>query len=388
MSNLASMIMEGSGGFYGSGRTDLPYDHEDGAAKIAMESAEALRDIFEAEFYIPNSCTIQAALEGYSCVEESSHYSVMEGAIKGAFEKIKQFLIKLKDKVVSFLHNIKRYLLGVFGNDAKWVGKYEKELTSLKSEDLKDYKIKMYEYVDNLESFCDKTVDVDALTKMAEENTKKWREGKVDERWTNPDSEDNLNENDAFKEAMDKQYLKFIRDSFAKPSLDEDDDLTKAAWSAVRNQADDESDMEEVTVGPSQIKTYIEAIKKGESKLTKYDSMISKTNQQYKKAIDFVNKQEKTASTLNYTGTKDWNEETAKQKGAAKAWEVNEKKQSNASQQFATICRIYASYLSKCQSAHNTLNTALKNALVERNKAYKKALTGAFAYARKQRKNK
>ena len=87
MSNLASMIMEGTG--FGRARLTHSYDHENGAGLIAMESAEALRDIFEAEFYIPNTCTIQATLEGASCVAESSQAAIMEASIKGAFEKIK-----------------------------------------------------------------------------------------------------------------------------------------------------------------------------------------------------------------------------------------------------------------------------------------------------------
>ena len=50
MSNLATMIMEGSMGIGSKVELAHSYDHENGAGLIAMESAEALKDIFEAEF--------------------------------------------------------------------------------------------------------------------------------------------------------------------------------------------------------------------------------------------------------------------------------------------------------------------------------------------------
>ena len=84
MSNLATMVMEGASLGYGSAKLDHSYDHENGAGLIAMECAEALHSIFEAEFYVPNTCTIQAAVKGATSVEESTQASVMEASIKGA----------------------------------------------------------------------------------------------------------------------------------------------------------------------------------------------------------------------------------------------------------------------------------------------------------------
>lgn len=375
MSNLATMIMEGSMGV--SGRLKHTYGHEDGAALIAMESAEALRDIFEAEFYVPNTCTIKAAMEGASCVEESSQAAIMEASIKGAFQKIKEFFIKLKDKVVAFLHQIKRYLLGIFGNDVKWVKNYEKDLNALSTFDLKDYEVKMYKYNDDLIIDKNSGIKADELINATKAQMK--------DEFDNVDNPKYRKERD--EEALDKifddKYSDFVKGIFGQ-NVDEDD-IDKELWSLYRNGADGESDKEDISVGPTQIKQFIKSIKESEKNVSAYDKCISNTKSSYDKCIKFV---DKAADAVDKTSHIDGDEDSYKISGANMTGSDKGTHHYTSTQKtnYTMYLRKLSSHVSKQQSLLNKKYNAGKTALVERNNAYKKALTGAFAYARKNRK--
>lgn len=390
MANLASMIMEGS--MYGFSRANLThsYDHEDGACLIAMESAEALRDIFEAEFYIPNSCTIQAALEGASCVEESSQAAIMEASVKGAFTKIKEFFIKLKEKVKEFLHNIKRYLLGIFGNDEKWVDQYESELKALKSDQLKGYKIKMYEYThiaiadlkgksigDNMIALAQKRIDI-----ILDDRSKRYDKDNFDD--------------EKVSDEFEKEYDAFVKYS----GFDPDEDIDKQIWDYYRNDAGNENGKEEVEVNPSFIKKCIDTIKKASNDVNGIDGMLTKTEEAYKKAIKLVDGVEDKFANLKIKDNKyedvksddlklDWGKHKTDTvvngkvtSSSPNSMSLNNRMASNIS----TTLRALSSNMSKEQTFCNKLISGMKVALTERNAAYKKALTGAFGYARKNGK--
>ena len=372
MSNLATMIMEGSG-LGTSAKLTHSYDHEGGAGLIAMESAEALRDIFEAEFYVPNTCTIAAALEGASCVEESSQAAIMEASVKGAFAKIKDFFIKLKEKVKDFLHNIKRYLTGIFGNDVKWVTNYEKELTSLSNNDLKDYKVKMYDY--SIIQVLDKAgieSKADSLLAAARHKIK------VLETQTKGAESEADDLEDAFKDEFETYLKDELKDS-------DPDSIQKNAWSKMRNWAKSESDKDDVKVGTSEISKYIKEIKDGPKIVDKYDKMISGVDKSYNKAIKFVNECEKEVNNAKIAKGSD-NVKVVPGSAIGANTEGNFYMSSDKASSYTACLRKYAQYLSKLQSVDNTINTAAKSALQERNKAYKKALTGAFGYAKKNNK--
>lgn len=383
MANLASMIMEGS--MYGFSRANLThtYDHEDGACLIAMESAEALRDIFEAEFYIPNSCTIQAAMEGASCVEESSQAAIMEASIKGAFTKIKEFFIKLKEKVKELLHNLKRYLLGIFGNDEKWVNQYENELKALKSDQLKGYKIKMYKYT-HLEIPTPLDVDKEiSATQQAIDQIMLYND-KLDK--------DNFDE-----EKVNDHYEKEYNAVLKADKMDPDDDIDKQLWSYYRDDASNENAKEEIEVNPSFIKTCIDTIKKASKVVNDIDKYQSKTDNSYKKCIGLVDKIEGKVSKVNVTG--DQEKSTVNASDLGMTWDSHKVNSESGSNEYldhvlnnrmaanlSTVLRAFSSHISKKQTYDNKKITGLKTALNERNTAYKKALTGAFGYARKNGK--
>lgn len=371
MSNLASMVLEGAGMTRLSSSLTSHYDHENGAGLIAMESAEALHEIFEAEFYVPNTCTIQAAMEGVS-VEESTQASVMEASIKGAFEKIKQFFINLKDKVKEFLHNIKRYLTGIFGNDEKWVNEYGKEVKDIDAKYLKDYKIKMYTYT------IDAALTKDDLSKMLEEAVKETETTIAKIKLYSVGMKEDDVDSDKIKEDFEKQYLDFIKDLCGK-SIDADE-LDKALWSKMRNGADNDGDMDDVEVASNRDK-FIAALKESKKVLAAYDNMISKTDSNYNKAIKVITDAEKKFNNLktNDVGGKTEHDDKGNVTGVYGT---------GAQANITAMLHALSSFYSKCQNADNKANNAAKAAVVERNAAYKKALVGCFAYARKNKGGK
>lgn len=371
MSNMAQMIMEGAS--IGSAKLSRHYDHENGAALIAMESAEALNAIFEDVFYTPNTCTITAAMEGVA-VEESSQATIMEAALKGAFAKIKQFFIDLKEKVKEFLHNIKRYLLGVFGNDEKWIKQYEKDLNALSASDLKDYKVKMYNYT--LEKALDANelvAQADALIAETESNINKIK-GQGQFKSADADSFD-----DEIKEAAEKAYSEFLKGICGK-AVDEDE-VDKEIWSKMRDGADNENDKDDVDVAGKK-SAFIAALKSSTKDVAAYDKCISKTDSMYQKAIKTVDKAQKDFDAIktNDNGVK--SDTVTSAKGSNYTASFN----SGGAQYVSSSLRQLSSTLSKMQSQQNKVWNAAKSALVERNNAYKKALVGAFAYARKNKK--
>lgn len=393
MSNLATMIMEGSN--YGFGRANLThsYGHEDGAGLIAMESAEALRDIFEAEFYVPNTCTIAAALEGASCVEESSQAAIMEASLKGAFQKIKDFFIKLKEKVKDFLHNIIRYLKSIFVSDAKWVTQYEKELKALKSADLKDYEVKMYNYT------IDEAMSKDKLIEQSDKllnKAKDYIDGEISKQAGRGEgiTQDEI-DSDVLDETFDNMYLEFIKGELKK-SVDADE-VQKALWSKYRGGAESESDKDDIAVGPN-ITNFIDTIKKSTKMIEAYNTAITKTDKMYNTAIKFVNETEQKMNKLDYKtitmndGSK--RDETKLTYNKEHEGVVDGRVTKNSTRTASRVqvgnitatLRKYSSYLSKMQSFKNSDYTAAKTAITERSGAYKKALVGAFGYAKKNKK--
>lgn len=379
MSNMATMIMEGSASIYGKAHLEHSYDHENGAGLIAMESAEALRDIFESEFYVPNTCTINAALEGASCVEESSQATIMEASIKGAFEKIRQFFVKLKEKVKDFLHNIKRYLTGIFGNDVKWVEKYENELKELSDKDLKGYKVKMYEY--DTMKILDKA-DIEHTAQEIMSDVKNY----INSSYQSTDGKDDVDESE-IDEKLNDEYENFLKGALGDSNPDA---IQKNAWSKMRSGATSEKDKIEVTVGKSQVSEYISVLKTSSKDLTAYDTMITKINNVYNKAINFVDDCEKKIKSTNEddNGNKVMNRASIGLPETDEADHSTVTMSSKRSSNVAMLLRKCSSTLSKMQSANDAIYSASKSAFQERNSAYKKALVGAFTYARKNKGGK
>lgn len=398
MANLASIIMEGA--TFGSGistKLSHSYDHENGATLIAMESAEALRDIFETTFYVPNTCEIAAALEGASCVEESSQAVIMENAFKSAFAKIKDFFVKLKEKVIALLHSIMRYLDGVFKSDQDWVKKYKEDLKNLKSSDLKDYEVKMYKYTnlehetsvqEDMNEYLDNTIGgindlIDGLKDTTEEQ----------------DSDD-------YDEVADEMYSEFVK-KLLGADPDDNDDIDEKIFGRYRDGATGESDKDTISVASNK-DSWVSALEKSNKELSAYDKEINAAKKGFEKVIKYIDSVEKRVDKLNISDGKTGSVTTTgmykvhkfDDKGAPAGYDYKRdngtghvaKDQphtistTQAQSNITMALRSMSSATTKMQSVSNKIYTAKKSAYVERNAAYKKALMGAFAYARKNKK--
>ena len=398
MANLASIIMEGA--TFGSGistKLSHSYDHENGATLIAMESAEALRDIFETTFYVPNTCEIAATLEGASCVEESSQMVIMENAFKSAFAKVKEFLVKLKNKVIELLHSIKRYLDGIFKSDQDWVKKYKEDLRSLKSGDLKDYEVKMYKYT-NLEHTADLQGKMDGFMDDII--------GLINNGIENMKNDTKEEDTDDIDEEISEMYKSYVK-SALNADPDDDDDIDEKIFGRYRDGATGESDKDTVSVAGN-MSTFISALEKSNKELSAYDKEISSTNKAYEKTIKYIDNVEKRVDKLNIsegqtgsvTTTGVYKNAKFDKDGKYAGFEYSRNNGTGhaAADQTPTISttqaqsnitanlRALSSTVSKMQTVNNKIFTAKKSAYVERNAAYKKALMGAFAYARKNKK--
>ena len=250
---------------------------------------------------------------------------------------------------------------------------YEKELKALSSADLKDYKIKMYDY--DIMAALDKSGLEAKATKLTEEveNTMDTYRKNTKGKKEDADFSDDLND------LAERQYLDFIKELVGK-AIDEDE-LDKELWSLMRKGADSESDKDDVVVAPK-IGTFIETLKKSTKDISAYDSMISKTDSIYQKAIKLVNDTQKKYENAKEVGGDGIGARNIKDPKTSKFMGPGGR------QYMIEGLRKYSSTLSKMQTADNKKNNAAKSALVERNAAYKSALTGAFAYARKHKGGK
>lgn len=377
MSNLATMIMEGSSYGFGGGQLSHSYDHEDGATLIAMESAEALRNIFEAEFYVPNTCTISAALEGASSVTESSQVSVMEASVKGVFKSIADFFIKLKNKVVDFLHNIKRNLLGMFGNQEKWLTKYSDDVKALSDDDLKGYKYKMFEY----NEIKVDTIDINATA----ENLKSICKNYLTKAYGDTVGNKSLSEDDIDNELNDK-YGAYLKKLVGNSDPDE---FNRSVWSFYRNNAYTKDSKTDIAIDKKKIESFMKAINDSSSVISTIDKLANQTNSVYNGAVSFVKECEanvakayKSSDSNNITKIDRDKAGINSNPNADKSVNMG----STAVASYTMVLRKYSAYMSKCQNASNTMLSGAKQAISERNSEYMKVITGAFAYAKKNKK--
>lgn len=130
---LVGGILEGASRGFGYGYGDASietltsseasaYTLESGAALIAMESRAELHDLLELAVIVPNEAVLAAKIEGYSDVTESATYGpVFEESEKKFGQKVIDFLVKLKDRVVAFFKNI-------FSRLSEFVTNYDKFL--------------------------------------------------------------------------------------------------------------------------------------------------------------------------------------------------------------------------------------------------------------------
>ncbi len=338
---LASMLMESAFGAPDVSPEVLSrYNHEDGAALIAMESAADLHDIFVEGFIGMEELEFQQ----YRANMEGASEDVMEGIgdkivsnAKAAIAKVKAFIKKLWEKVKGFFHNVRRYLDGIFMNGADFAKKYEGELKKLK---LNGFTYTMYEY------------DIDTYTKKMVTAEKKDTDDML-KTWAN--IEKNMSavvksgEVDAENKAMVEGFGEFIKESLGLSDLDDTTKVREAAWSKVRKGATSEADKKEVSV---KINEVITVLKKYPEQQKFFAEMVKDMDRMYSGAIKYLDAYAKEAD-----------EQKAKKKAAA--------------------ARKLSSQMSKCQSVTNIVTNEVKSAMAERVKTYKSVCMAAFKYKAK-----
>jgi hypothetical protein len=331
--NLASRLLENASiaSFENTGK----YGHDNGAALIAMESAELLNEIFTESFYVLNEAQVDAAFEGVS-VEESKYGEVMEGAIASGFEKIKGFLTKLKNAVKEFFANVGTHLDSVFKSGEEFVTKYEEKVKALK---LDGYTYEMYEYSDKLDS----TDGTEGVVKCIQNTVKASSKAAATVAKSAMNSKESvIQARDEVKKEAQAQIDEAYRLAGAKSA----DDIDSALYALYRSPK-----AKKVKVDIGKFMDVLKTSKKSLEVVKKSGAEVTKA---YDDAIKLVDDLERSTSKAD------------KNDVASSALDV---------------LRIISKALSTEQSVMNKKFSVWKTVLVERDRVYKSVIVGAFKYA-------
>lgn len=320
---LASMLLESAGAFGVPNSYLSKYDHEHGAALIAMESAEDMRDLFETCFIQFEQAEVIAHVNGDSVVTEGFF-----DAIKSGFEKIKEKVKQLWEKVKAFFHNVRRFFDGLFMNGKDFATKYEKELKKL---NLRGYKYHMYDY-SNLDKMLDLVqkgyVKVMASIVGAITNEIEYTE-------------------DMFKQKFDEDKIVDLQIKSYGLNANDEEDLREEVWCFCRgvNSYGDEPD--EMNVDISDV---VNTLKNSGKAMTALDSAQKASDKVFKQVISGIDKF------------------------------ANKVEKDNPKSDSVKNARVVTSALSKCQSIDNSVWTVIKTAKSEQLKVYKSVCVKAFKF--------
>lgn len=370
--SLAKMLLEGTASNLTASEASR-YSADEGAAILAMESAELLQDIFMESECKENEIVLNAALEGYAPDSEI----VQEGvgaALKGALDKVIALFKKLKDGVVAFCKNIIKYLDKLFLSGKEIVKKYKNELTK---KELDGLTYTRYKYNDDainaIES--DDVIKgaeefVDGVAKESLEEANKVLEYGKDKK-TKIDSlaakkntpaintisvtlESNYNK---VKEEIRQKKVELLKEAEVEDINGENpttSGLSEALLKAFRGGAESEEDKEELDVD---IKESISIIEKSSSLISSINSLSSKMTSKFNKGIKDVEKVQREADKL---GTNNNLSYISKQIG------------------------LYADSLTFSQNIENIRLTAWKTVVNERYKVHTSIVKKALTYKPKK----
>lgn len=335
---LASMLLENAGMGYSSlpANVSARYTAEDGAMLIAQESAMELYEIFSTDFIAMEEMELQsyrATMEGVTMEGVADN---IKSKIKSAFNKIVEYLKKLRDKVLSFLANVRRHLDAIFMDGTAFVKKYEKDLMKLKN--LAGYEKDGFNYT--IDEYIDSIVD--KYKSQAEKETAEYK-SKVDNLGSGNDLTDGVAK-------VRKEYYETQLKTFLEKNHHGAEELSEVAekwWSKLRDNAADKDST--TSIKCSNLAPFIKALKDSRNNLKLVVKADAAVKDVYGKAIKAVNE---AASKADKKGN------------------VND----------ASIARAYTGYISGIQSATNIALSQMYKAMIEREKFYKKVCVGAFTY--------
>lgn len=328
------------------------YGHEYGARIIAMETAEALHDIFLESFYGCEQADILAIKEGIA-LEGSQYEAIVEGLSVEAIDKIKGILMKLREKVKAFFDYIIRTIDKMTMDTSDFFKKHDAEFQQLKG--LKDFKFRMYNYNDDaFTSVLDQQMTIaGANANSALSATKEFLSNvtSVDGEGVNNDAATGQGIDTIMGTMKQAASDEFIYSAMSNKQATDSKTFRQYAFGIFRNGAkspDDKKDMQinDVYAKLSVVKNFsAENVKKVRQKM---DGI-------YADAIGAID-----TARVN----------VGKMQGA------------NASK-VAEVCRLVSTSLSKMQNAQNVVVTEWSRAVKERDSAYKAMAMKAMSYVRK-----
>lgn len=349
---LAKSLLEGYsfGSVQGS-----KYSAKDGANRIAMESAMELRDIYESTFYKIDALELTA----YTASMESADQSVQEGigeSIKktasSAWKKIKEWFIKLKNKVMEWFDNVKRHINAMLLSGKDFAKKYEKQIKKL---DLNGYKFE--EVPDFQHTKIDKfNVGKQDVIKEAKEAGDSVKNSFIDVE-------------DTWDEGGDKLFTEEDRDDMMKDSI-----------KIFKNMLPDGMGVEDFNTEGITNATYAELLG-GSYSVNSKPQYVS-----YTVDIDFVIKTLLGADS--YTNSISSLKSTVKSSFDSIINELNTIENRNKNKNYPNYTGLLnkiSGVYSKMQSCLNAQITGTNKAQTTRLAVFKKIVTNAFAYDRKKK---
>lgn len=137
------------------------YDHENGVLRIALESREELHDLFLTSVYESEQVELEAISEGVEVVQEAGLLNRAKEVGSGAKEKAKKIISNLWEKLKALFHSIVRFFDSMTKSGKEFVIKYKSDIEAA-SGNLKDYNYEGFNY-SNIEEGLDKIDSFDCL---------------------------------------------------------------------------------------------------------------------------------------------------------------------------------------------------------------------------------
>lgn len=357
-------LLESAAGQYGF-RTGVSeaairkYSAEYGAQQIAMETLADQQAVFEATVYAFETADFYNIMNDGQPVTEG-----IVDTIKGGLAKAKKAVSDLWEKVKGWLHNIKRWIDGIFMDAQKFVNQYKSDLEGLK---LSGFKYPLYTYdisygLDQTKGIADqmiaevkgnKTIDFSKKASELHSNYSDQGNDHITGGTSNID-ESGLEFGDDEKKAFCHKV---------ESGCDDISDVKDHVWSKLRSGANKGDTKIEVSI--TSVKTYMEAITKESDITSKIDKLQSDEDTMFKNVLNKLSTIEKDLKNL-----------------ASKAVEADSSLSGKATgnTEGAKVANFHYRQVSYAQTLINAIIEETRSALSERTKDYKAMLMKALKY--------
>lgn len=273
---LASMLMESALGGVPNATPEAiaKYTHEDGAALIAMETAEDIHEIFLEGFYSIESLEFdreRAAMEGAPQDVLESIAGKIKKKASSTVKLVKEKIQQLWEKVKGFVRNTKTYIMAIFQNGSKFAKAHQAELKALNLDsgftyDLYDYNIKG--------SFDKMTDDIATAFGSIDHNVAKY---------ANPSAQNDMSESTA--NWAKGEYEALVKKSFGGDT--DEDAISKYIFSELHGGAKSGADKKHMS---GKIDDLVDALIGAPKLLSTFESSWKKQDRMFKSAIDTCKK--------------------------------------------------------------------------------------------------